>query len=71
MLVLPDGPERAALFLEAAKLVTAYLPYKMHVHRIYVDLTQPWVTGWRQGLFRNESWMFAEVDPALRERMTR
>ncbi|MES3015674.1 MAG: ABC transporter substrate-binding protein, partial [Pseudomonadota bacterium] len=25
MLVLPDGPERAALFLEAAKLVTAYM----------------------------------------------
>ena len=70
MLVLPDGPERAALFLEAAKLVTAYMPYKMHVHRIYVDLTQPWLTGWRQGLFRNESWMFAEVDPLLRGRLT-
>jgi ABC-type transport system substrate-binding protein len=71
MLVLPDGPERAALFLEAAKLVTAYMPYKMHVHRVYTDLTQPWVTGWREGLFRRESWMFAEVDGALRERLSR
>ena len=69
MLVLPDGPERAALFLEAAKLVSAYMPYKMHVHRVYTDLTQPWVTGWRQGLFRNESWQFAEVDAALRARL--
>ena len=70
MLVLPDGPERAALFVNAAKLVTAYMPYKMHVHRVYTDLTQPWVTGWREGLFRRESWMFAEVDGALRERLS-
>ena len=71
MLVLPDGPERAALFLEAANLVTAYMPYKMHVHRVYTDLTQPWVTGWREAPFRRESWQFAEVDGALRERLSR
>ncbi len=71
MLVLPDGPERAALFLEAAKLVTAYMPYKMHVHRVYTDLTQPWVTGWRSAPFRNESWQFAEVDAAMRDRLSR
>jgi ABC-type transport system substrate-binding protein len=69
MLVLPDGPERAALFREAAKLLTAFMPYKMHVHRVYTDLTQPWVTGWRQGLFRNESWQYAEVDAGLRARL--
>jgi len=69
MLVLPDGPERATLFLEAAKLLTAFMPYKMHVHRVYTDLTQPWVTGWRQGLFRNESWQYAEVDAGLRARL--
>jgi ABC-type transport system substrate-binding protein len=68
MLVLPDGAERASLFLEAAKILTAYMPYKMHVHRIYTDLSQPWVTGWRQALFRNESWQFVEVDAAMRDR---
>ena len=71
MLLLPDGPERAGLFLEAAKIVTAYMPYKMHVHRVYTDLTQPWVTGWRAAPFRNESWQFAEVDAAMRERLSR
>jgi ABC-type transport system substrate-binding protein len=71
MLLLPDGPERAALFVEAAKLAVAYMPYKTHVHRIYIDLTQPWATGWRQALFRNEAWQFVEVDPALRERLAR
>ncbi len=69
--VMPDGPERAALFLEASKLVTAYMPYRIHVHRVNTDLTQPWITGWREALFRRESWQFVEVDPGMRERLTR
>jgi ABC-type transport system substrate-binding protein len=69
--LLPDGPERAALFIQASNLVTAYMPYKVHVHRIYTELNHPWITGYRQGLFRNECWQFIELDAALRERMTR
>jgi ABC-type transport system substrate-binding protein len=68
--LLPDGPERAALFLQACNLVTAYMPYKVNVHRIYTELNQPWITGYRQGRFRNECWQFVEVDPAMRARMT-
>jgi ABC-type transport system substrate-binding protein len=66
---LPDGPERDGLFTEAVKLVTAYMPYKTHVHRVYLDVHQPWVTGWRQAKFRNESWQFVEVDAAMRARL--
>ena len=69
--VLPDGPERDALFTEAIKLITAYMPYKMHVHRVYLDVNQPWITGWRQAAFRNESWQFVEVDGAMRDRLSR
>ena len=69
MLALPDGPERAALFTEAAKLVAAWMPYRAHVHRVYTELNHPWITGWRQAPFRNESWQFVEVDAALRERL--
>jgi ABC-type transport system substrate-binding protein len=71
MLLLPDGPERAALFREASKLVVAYMPYKMHVHRVYNDLAQPWITGYRQPLFRNEIWQYVEVDPDLRAKLAR
>jgi len=70
MLDLPDSPERAALFAEANKLALAYMPYKIHVHRIYNDLSQPWITGYRQAFFRQECWQFVEVDTALRDRMT-
>ena len=69
--VLPDGAERAGLFTEAVKLITAYMPYKMHVHRVYLDANQPWVTGWRQAAFRNECWQFVEVDAGARGRAAR
>jgi ABC-type transport system substrate-binding protein len=71
MLLLADGPERAALFREASKLVVAYMPYKVHVHRMYNDLAHPWITGYRHPLFRNEVWQYVEVDPAMRARMAR
>ena len=68
--VLPDGPERKALFLEASNLVTAYMPYKVHVHRIYAFLNHPWIRGYREGQFRNECWQFVEVDAEMRDRAT-
>jgi len=70
MAILPDGPERAALFLEASNLLAAYMPYRAHVHRIYTHLNQPWITGYREGFFRNECWQFIDVDGAMRDRMT-
>ncbi len=66
MLSLPDGPERAALFLEASKIGLAFMPYRIHVHRVYTDLSQPWITGYRQPLFRNQVWQWVEVDGAQR-----
>jgi ABC-type transport system substrate-binding protein len=71
MLLLADGPERAALFREASKLVVAYMPYKVHVHRMYNDLAHPWINGYRHPLFRNEVWQYVEVDTAMRARMAR
>ena len=69
MLTLPDSPERARLFLEASKLITAYMPYRIHVHRVYTDVTQPWITGYRWPLFRREVWQYVDVDGEMRERM--
>ena len=66
MLDLPDGPERLALFRKASELVVAYMPYRIHVHRIYNDFSRPWITGYRQPFFRNASWHYIEVDGAMR-----
>jgi ABC-type transport system substrate-binding protein len=61
--VLPDGPERAAIFTEAKKLLVAYMPYKTHVHRIYTDLAHPWVRGYHRNPFVREFWKYVDVDP--------
>ena len=66
MLDLPDGPERLALFRKASELVVAYMPYRIHVHRIYNDFSRPWITGYRQPFFRNQNWHYIEVDGAMR-----
>jgi len=61
---LPDGPERAALMLEAQRLLVAYAPYKFHVHRIWTDMAQPWVRGYSRNIFVRDYWKYVDIDPA-------
>jgi ABC-type transport system substrate-binding protein len=67
--VLPDGPERLALFHEARRIAIAYMPYKIHVHRIHTDLAYPWVFGFRRPLFGGPWWHTVDVDMALRQQL--
>lgn len=60
---LPDGPERQALLDKAKKLLITYMPYKVHVHRLFTDLTHPWVTGYERNIFVREQWKYVDVDP--------
>jgi len=62
MLVLPDGPEREALFLEAKRLLVAWMPYKVHGHRIVTDLAWPQLVGYRRPLFARDWWQFVDID---------
>ena len=64
--VLPDGPERLAVLREAGRLMTAYMPYLLHMSRVNVDLCQPWVVGYRRHPFTSRNWLWIDVDPALR-----
>ncbi len=62
MQVLPDGPEREALFLQAKRIQAAQMPMKTHVHRIVSDLAQPWLIGYRRPFFRTEFWQYVDID---------
>ncbi len=62
MLVLPDGPERLALLREAQRLTTAYMPQKYRTHRMVIDITQPWVLGYRRPFFNQMFWQYVDVD---------
>ncbi len=64
--VLPNGPERQQLMDQANKLVVAYMPYKISGHRIWTDLSQPWVTGTERNVFRRDFWQYVDVDMAAK-----
>jgi ABC-type transport system substrate-binding protein len=59
---LPDGPERDALMRQAKNLLVAYMPYKVHVHRVRCDLTQPWLHGWWRHPFMRDWFRYVEAD---------
>ncbi|WP_271007888.1 ABC transporter substrate-binding protein [Paucibacter sp. B51] len=59
---LPDGPERQAVMREAQRLLIAYMPYKMDIHRIFTDLAQPWVIGYERNVFVRTFWNYVDID---------
>ena len=63
--VLPDGPERQALLDQAKKIMIAYMPYKVHVHRISTDLWHPWVLGFDRNIFVRDFWKYIDIDVAM------
>ena len=63
---LPSGPERQALFDEAAEIVAAYVPYRTGTHRIVTDLTYPQVVGFRHPPFALDWWQYVDVEPGAR-----
>jgi ABC-type transport system substrate-binding protein len=67
--VLPNGPERQAAMDEAQRLMVAYMPAKLHVHRIWTDLAQPWVIGYHRNNFVREFWKWVDVDVQMQQRL--
>jgi ABC-type transport system substrate-binding protein len=64
LLIIPDGPEREALFEQARMLGVAYMPYKVTAHRIASDLMQPWLHGYRRHPVLREFWRYVDIDNA-------
>jgi ABC-type transport system substrate-binding protein len=59
---MPDGPEREALMRQAKNLLVAYMPYKVHCHRIVAEMQQPWVRGYWRHPFMRDFWRFIDVE---------
>ncbi|HEX6018327.1 MAG TPA: ABC transporter substrate-binding protein [Burkholderiaceae bacterium] len=66
MLVIPDGPERDALFRKAKEIAVAYMPYKHTAHRMEADMLHGWVEGYRRPLFWQDWWHMVDVDNTKR-----
>jgi ABC-type transport system substrate-binding protein len=66
--VMPDSPERKALFHEMKRLAVVYAPYKTHVHRFVNDMAYPWVLGYRRPLFWQDYWQYLDIDHSKQPR---
>lgn len=61
---MPDGPERDQVIREAERILIAYMPYKIRVHRIGTDLMQPWLLGYKRHPNAREFWKYVDIDTA-------
>jgi len=62
----PPGPERDAIYQKMARLVAAYAPVKLHSHRKYNYMLQPWTLGWRKHPILHEAYRYVDIDLARR-----
>ena len=61
--IMPDNEERTRVYQSMAKLVVAYAPWKLNVHRILTDMWYPWVVGYRRPLVQNNNfWKYIDID---------
>ena len=58
---LPDGPERVAAMQECSRMLIAYMPYMFLLHRIYIDLAQPWLRGYQRNPYTDRWWHLVDV----------
>ena len=66
--VMADSPERTLLYQKMAKLMVAYAPWKINIHRISTDLWFPYVKGFRRPLVQSQSWWkYVDIDLAKRK----
>ncbi len=61
---MPDSPERLKVMQDAMRLLVAYMPYKIHVHRYFTDLTQPWVLAYNRNMAVRAFWQYVDIDEA-------
>jgi ABC-type transport system substrate-binding protein len=59
---LPDGPERNAIYREMNRIFLVYAPWRLGVHRIYTDLAQPWVVGYKRHPVLRGWWKYVDID---------
>jgi ABC-type transport system substrate-binding protein len=64
--VLPDGPEKQALYVQMSRQVEADTAQLIHVHRIRNWLLQPWVKGFKKHPIMHAEWQFLDVDKERR-----
>ncbi len=66
-LAVPDGAERNALYREMNRLVLAYAPWRLGVHRVFNHLLYPWVKGYKKHPILYTNFKYLDLDVAARQ----
>jgi ABC-type transport system substrate-binding protein len=62
---LPDGAERTHVYQEMARIIAAYAPWKINVHRIRTDMWYPALIGYRKSpMAQYNFWKYLDIDPS-------
>ena len=60
---MPDSPARNKLYVEMAKVMEAYAPWRLDISRYRNMLAQPWVLGYRKHPILHAEWQYIDVAP--------
>ncbi|MGE5089005.1 MAG: ABC transporter substrate-binding protein, partial [Candidatus Levyibacteriota bacterium] len=60
--MLPDGPERNAIYRKMSELIAAYNPWDLNVYTVENTLVQPWVRGYKKNAYWENPWMYLDVE---------
>ena len=63
-LTYPDGEERNKLYREMNRLLLAYAPWRLGVHRIFNHLQYPWVKGYKKHPILYTNFKYLDLDVA-------
>ena len=63
-LALPDSPERNELYREMNRLLLAYAPWRLGVHRVFNHLQYPWVKGYKKHPILYTNFKYLDLDVA-------
>jgi hypothetical protein len=44
-------------------ILVAYMPFKVHMHRVISDLVQPWTQTYLRHPFMRDIWRYIDVGP--------
>jgi oligopeptide transport system substrate-binding protein len=66
-LTYPDGEERNRLYREMDRLMLAYAPWRLGVHRIYNHLIYPWVLGYKKHPILYTNFKYLDIDVAAQK----
>jgi len=61
---VPDSPERNQLYREMDRLILAYAPWRLGVHRVFNHLQYPWVKGYKKHPILYTNFKYLDLDLA-------